>query len=102
MDALSSAVGLKVDFHMSLLVIASGLYRWVAKTMGGYAGAQPRMIFRDLIDTPATVVITDNQVQAKVLPQGRLIYSPPKSQSTRRMSSIKPRVPPSRGPPIRR
>jgi hypothetical protein len=26
MDALSSAVGLKVDFDMALLVIASGLY----------------------------------------------------------------------------
>ncbi|MGA2191228.1 MAG: hypothetical protein ABSH33_22160 [Steroidobacteraceae bacterium] len=49
MDALSSAVGLKVDFDMSLLVIASGLYRLLAKTMRGYADAQARMIFRDLI-----------------------------------------------------
>ena len=60
MDALSSAVGLKVDFDMSLLVIASGLYRLLAKTMRGYADAQARMIFRDLIDTPATVVTTDD------------------------------------------
>ncbi len=65
MDALSSAVGLKVDFDMSLLVIASGLYRLLAKTMRGYADAQARMIFRDLIDTPATVVTTDNQVQVR-------------------------------------
>jgi transposase len=63
MDALSSAVGLKVDFDMSLLVIASGLYRLLARTMRGYADAQARMIFRDLIDTPATVVITADQVQ---------------------------------------
>ncbi len=62
MDALSSAVGLKVDFDMSLLVIASGLYRLLAKTMRGYADAQARMIFRDLIDTPATVLTTDDQV----------------------------------------
>ena len=65
MDALSSAVGLKVDFDMSLLVIASGLYRLLAKTMRGYADAQARMIFRDLIDTPATVVTTDDQVRVR-------------------------------------
>jgi hypothetical protein len=50
---------------MSLLVIASGLYRLLAKTMRGYADAQARMIFRDLIDTPATVVTTDDQVQVR-------------------------------------
>jgi len=65
MNALSSTVGLKVDFDMSLLVIASGLYRLLAKTMRGYADAQARMIFRDLIDTPATVVITADQVQVR-------------------------------------
>jgi hypothetical protein len=32
MDALSSAVGFKIDFDMVLLVIASGLYRILAKT----------------------------------------------------------------------
>jgi len=52
MDALSSAVGLKVDFDMTMLVIASGLYRLMAKRMRGYADAQARQIFRDLIETP--------------------------------------------------
>ena len=63
MDALSSAVGLKVDFDMSLLVIASGLYRLLARRMRGYAEAQARLIFRDLIDMPATVDITPSGVQ---------------------------------------
>ena len=62
MDALSSAVGLKVDFDMTLLVIASGLYRLLARQMRGYADAQSRRIFRDLIDMPATVNITDSGV----------------------------------------
>lgn len=62
MDALSSAVGLKVDFDMSLLVIASGLYRIMAKRMRGYADAQARQIFRDLIDAPADIAITDKEV----------------------------------------
>jgi len=62
MDALSSAVGLKVDFDMALLVIASGLYRLLARTMRGYADAQARQIFRDLIDMPATVEVTKTEV----------------------------------------
>jgi len=62
LDALSSAVGLKVDFDMALLVIASGLYRLLARTMRGYADAQARQIFRDLIDMPATVDVTPTAV----------------------------------------
>ena len=62
MDALSSAVGLKVDFDMALLVIASGLYRLLARTMRGYADAQARQIFRDLIDMPADVSISEHEV----------------------------------------
>jgi hypothetical protein len=63
MDALSSAVGMKVDFDMALLVIASGLYRLLARRMRGYSDAQARQIFRDLIDMPATVTITDAEVE---------------------------------------
>jgi hypothetical protein len=62
MDALSSAVGLKVDFDMALLVIASGLYRLLARRMRGYADAQARHLFRDLIDTPANVTIAEHEV----------------------------------------
>ncbi len=61
-DALSSAVGLKVDFDMALLVIASGLYRLVAQRMRGYGDAQARQIFRDLIDMPADVSLTEKEV----------------------------------------
>lgn len=62
MDALSSAVGLKVDFDMALLVIASGLYRLLARRMRGYGDAQARHIFRDLINTPADVTIARGEV----------------------------------------
>lgn len=62
MDALSSAVGFKVDFDMTLLVIASGLYRLLARRMRGYRDAQARHIFRDLVDLPATVDITAQAV----------------------------------------
>jgi hypothetical protein len=61
-DALSSAVGLKVDFDMALLVLASGLYRLVARRMRGYGDAQARQIFRDLIDMPADVEVSEREV----------------------------------------
>ena len=62
MDALSAAVGLKVDFDMALLVIASGLYRRLAQHLRGEADSQARQIFRDLVDMPADIEITERQV----------------------------------------
>jgi hypothetical protein len=47
---VSSSVGLKVDFDMAILILASGLYRLMAQRMRGYDDAQARQIFRDLID----------------------------------------------------
>jgi hypothetical protein len=64
-DALSSAVAMKVDFDMTLLVIASGLYRRLAQRMRGYAECQARQIFRDLIDMPADVTITEREVEVR-------------------------------------
>jgi hypothetical protein len=86
LDALSSAVGLKVDFDMALLVIASGLYRLLARTMRGYPDAQAGQIFRDLIDMPATVAVSPTEVVVQfhrrahlpiVLASGRLNGSVP-------------------------
>jgi transposase len=62
-DALSSSVGLKIDFDMVLLVVASGLYRLLAKRMRGYSDAQARQIFRDLVDMPATVNISQDEIE---------------------------------------
>lgn len=62
MDALSSSVGLKVDFDMALVVIASGLYRLLAQRMKGYADAQARHVFRDIVDMPADVTVTEKEV----------------------------------------
>jgi transposase len=64
-DALSSSVGMKVDFDMALLVLASGLYRLMANRMRGYHDAQARQIFRDLIDMPADVVVTECEVTVR-------------------------------------
>jgi hypothetical protein len=65
MDALSSAVGLKVDFDLPLLVMASGLYRKIARRMRGYADKHAQLIFRDIIDMPATVQVTADEVMVR-------------------------------------
>jgi hypothetical protein len=57
---------LKVDFDMALLVVASGLYRLLARRMRGYTDAQARQIFRDLIDMPARVEISDRDVHVQL------------------------------------
>ena len=64
-DALSSSVGFKVDFDMALLVIASGLYRLMARRMRGYDDAQARQIFRDLVDMPADIAIGDHEITVR-------------------------------------
>jgi hypothetical protein len=47
---------------MALLVLASGLYRLMARRMRGYGDAQARQIFRDLIDTPADIAVAESEI----------------------------------------
>ena len=68
MDALSSAVGLKVDFDMALLVVASGLYRLLARRMRGYGDAQARQIFRDWSICPPTSRSREHEVASELSP----------------------------------
>lgn len=71
-DALSSSVGFKVDYDMALLVVASGLYRLMARRMRGYADSQARQIFRDLIDMPAEVITEDGEVRVRFFRRAHL------------------------------
>ena len=65
LDALSCRRVLKVDFDMALLVIASGLYRLLARRMRGYADAQARRIFADLVRMPAQVEVSEREVRVE-------------------------------------
>lgn len=63
MDALSSAVAMKVDLDLQLTLMASSLYRLLGARVGnGYETAKSRHIFRDLVDAAARVVITDDEI----------------------------------------
>ena len=64
MDALSSMVGLKVDFDLQLTLMAGSLYRLMARRIGReYERAQPKTIFRNLLDLSGKVEVqTENVV----------------------------------------
>ena len=63
LDALSSMVGLKVDFDLQLTLMAGSLYRLMAQRIGAeYARAQPKRIFRNLLDVSARVDIEPTRV----------------------------------------
>jgi hypothetical protein len=63
MDALSSAVAMKVDCDLQLTLMASSLYRLLGAQVGGaYTTATSRRIFRDLIDATATVTIDERSI----------------------------------------
>ena len=66
MDALSSAVAMKVDCDLQLTLMASSLYRLLASNIGnGYQTARSRHIFRDFIDATAAVQIGEHHIQVK-------------------------------------
>ena len=63
MDALSSAVALKVNCDLQLTLMASSLYRLLAVRIGhGYEIAESRHLFRDLINASATITIEEKAI----------------------------------------
>lgn len=63
LDALSSMVGMKIDFDLQITLMAASLYRLMAGKIGReYERSQAKKIFRNLLDVSATVTITDDQV----------------------------------------
>jgi transposase len=66
MDALSSAVAMKVNLDVQLTLMASSLYRLFGlKIANRYQKAKSRHLFRDFIDATANIIITENEVLVK-------------------------------------
>lgn len=75
LDALSSMVGLKVDFDLQLTLMASSLYCLMAERIGReYQRAQPKKIFRNLLDLSARVDIDERQVVVTLDKRAHLPY----------------------------
>ena len=66
LDALSSAVALKVNCDLLLTLLASSLYRLLAGRVGhGYETAKSRHLFRDFVNATAAVTLTDQEIQVR-------------------------------------
>lgn len=62
-DALSSAVALKVNCDLQLTLMASSLYRYLGQRVGGgYEAAKSRHLFRDFIDATARIDIGERAI----------------------------------------
>ncbi len=63
MDALSSAVAMKVNCDLQLTLMASSLYRLLAGRIGrGYERTESRHLFRDFVDATAEVEIKGSEI----------------------------------------
>jgi len=63
MDALSSAVAMKVDCDLQLTLMASSLYRLLGTKIGnGYQTAKSRHLFRDFVDATALVTLSPHEI----------------------------------------
>jgi hypothetical protein len=63
MDALSSAVAMKIDCDLQLTLMASSLYRLLAGRIGrGYERVKSRHLFRDFVDASARVKIGESGI----------------------------------------
>jgi len=63
MDALSSAVAMKITCDLQLTLMASSLYRLLAAKIGhGYERAKSRHLFRDFVDATAQVTLGPKEI----------------------------------------
>ena len=63
MNALSSAVAMKVNCDLQLTLTASSLYKLLGRQVGkGYEKAETRHILRDFVDATALVDIQEREI----------------------------------------
>ena len=73
MDALSAAVPLKVHLDLQLTLMASALYRILAKRLGnGMEHARARTLFRKVVNTSAIIEIKPHDIASL----GRRAHNP--------------------------
>jgi hypothetical protein len=66
LDALSSAVALKVNCDVQLTLMASSLYRHLGQRIGnGYETVKSRHLFRDFIDATAALEIDERAITVR-------------------------------------
>ena len=72
-DALSSTVNLNVDLDLMLCVLAQALTAALRARLPGYTGVTPDVLQRRFLETPGTIITTDNTLTVRL---DRRAYSP--------------------------
>jgi hypothetical protein len=72
-DALSSTVNLNVDLDIMLCVLAQALIAALRARLPGYAGVTPDVIQRRFLETPGTIITTNEAVTVRL---DRRAYAP--------------------------
>ena len=66
MDALSSAVALKVNCDLQLTLMASSLYRYLGQRIGnGYEIVKSRHLFNDFVDATGTILVDEKAIMVQ-------------------------------------
>ena len=72
MDALSSAVAMKVNCDLQLTLMASSLYRLLASQIGeGYPAMRSRTLFQHFIDATAQIHIAEKTIAVRFQKRAR-------------------------------
>ena len=72
-DALSSTVNLNVDLDIMLTVLAQALIAALRARLPGYATVTPDTIQRRFLETPGTIITTDDTITVRL---ERRAYTP--------------------------
>ena len=75
MDALSSAVPMRINVDVQLTVMASVLYRLIGARVGqGYEKAESHTIYRDLVRHSGKVTITEGEILVQLRARSNAHY----------------------------
>ena len=86
-DALSSAVNLNVDLDVMLAVLAQALLAALRARLPGYHAATPDTLQRRFLETPGTIITTDQQITVRL---ERRAYAPVLRQADLPAATIVP------------
>lgn len=62
LNLLSSAIVVKVDFDLTMTILASTLYRLLARELRGFETFTAKRLFRNFVDNGAEIQITQSQI----------------------------------------
>jgi len=66
LNMLSSSIVVKVDFDLAMTILASTLYRLLARELRGFEASTAKALYRNFIDNGAELEITETQINVNL------------------------------------